>query len=184
MASLGMHGIRIARRGNAARLVVGAPPYLQVLVVILAIAGLCGLLHLEQQGDLADLAPAWVLWSAVPLVLAGVLYRFLLHRTLVTVKGGTLAVERRPIRLPPSYAVRVDDIRAVDTDVKVTTRRDKYGNEHDSYRFTVQLSLTSDWRPRRLYRTGSESAAVAFRQTIMMMIENDRAMNRGKASSS
>jgi hypothetical protein len=178
MASLTMHGIKVKRRGNAARMIVGTPPLMQVLVAILTGAGLFGLIHLQRQGEFTDVAPPWAFWTTVSAVALCVLYRWLFHHTLITVKGKSVAVERHPIPFPLPYSVRLGDIKSVDTDVKVTTRRDKYGNEHDSYRFTVQLSLESDWRPKRLYKTSSEAAAVAFRQTVLMMIENARAMNR------
>jgi len=182
MTSLSMHGIKVKRRGNAARMVVGTPPLMQVLVVVLTGAGLFGLIHLQQQGEFTKLAPPWVFWTAVSAVVLCVLYRWLFHYMLITIKGNSVAVERHPVPFPLPFSVRLEDIKDVDTDVKVTTRRDKYGNEHDSFRFTVQLSLESDWRPKRLYKTSSETAAVAFRQTVLMMIENARAMNRPSVS--
>jgi arylamine N-acetyltransferase len=108
-----------------------------------------------------------------------VLYYGIFHRVSIIFKGDSLTVVRSPIPLPSSYRVSLADIREIDTHVKIVTHRDKHGNEHESYRFTVQLSLISDWRPRRLYRTSSEPAAVLFRQTLAMMLDNARAMNRG-----
>jgi hypothetical protein len=176
MSSLGWHGFKVKRRGNAARMIVGTSPFTQVLVVVLCVGGFAWLASMARDGGLPDIGPPWAIWTGTTVVALGVLYRYLFHRVLITIKGGSLAVERRPVPFPRSYRVRLSDINSVDTDVKVTTHRDKYGHERESYTFIVQLSLQSDYRPRRLYRTGSEAAAVAFRQTLVMMIDNARAM--------
>lgn len=177
MDSLKWHGIKVVRRGNAARMIVSTPLLVQAIVVAACLAAGIGLGALQQLGELPDIAPSWVIWTAAVAILALVLYRYLFHRLFITIKGTTLHAERRPLPWPSSFQVQLADLKSIDTDVKVTEHRDKYGNEHETYRFTVQLSLISDWRPRRLFRTGSESAAVTFRQTLLMMVENARAMN-------
>jgi hypothetical protein len=176
VASLGWHGFKIKRRGNAARLIVGASPFAQVLAVVLCVGAFVGMAYMANDGGLPEIGPPWAIFTVVTVIAVCVLYRFLFHRVLITMKGRTVAVERRPLPLPRPYQVSLTDIGSVDTDVKVTTRRDKYGQEHDSFTFTVQLSLRSDYRPKKLYRTSSEAAAVTFRQTLVMMIENARAM--------
>jgi multidrug transporter EmrE-like cation transporter len=180
MASLGWHGFKIKRRGNAARLIVGTSPIMQVLVAVLCVGAFVWLGMAARDGNLPGFAPPWAIWTGSMTIALCVLYRYLFHRTLITIKGGGLAVERRPIPFPLSFRVSLPDINSVDTDVKVTVHRDKYGHERESYTFIVQLSLQSDYRPKRLYRTGSETAAVTFRQTLVMMIENARAMGGGR----
>lgn len=177
MGSLAWHGIKVIRRGNAARMVVSTPVLVQVVAVLACLAAALGMSFLQSEGDLRNLAPSWVLWTVVVAILALVLYRYLFHRLFITIKGQTLIAERKPLPFPRPFRVQLADLKSIDTDVKVTEHRDKYGQEHETFRFTVQLSLISDWRPRRLYRTRSESAAVTFRQNLLMMVENARAMN-------
>ncbi len=161
-------------------MIVSAPPPIQIVVVVACLLVGTGLGRLQQMGKLPDFAPSWAIWSAVVAILAVALYRYLFHRLFITIKGTVLHAERRPLPWPSSFHIQLADLKGIDIDVKVTEHRDKYGQEHETYRFTVQLSLVNDWRPRRLYRTGSEAAAVTFRQTLLMMVENAQAMNANR----
>lgn len=178
MDALTWHGFKVERRGKAARLIVATPPRGQVLAIVAIVGGAFGIDYLDTGRTFSPLE-SWQVWAIFGAVALVALYYGIFHRVFITFKGDSLTVVRSPIPLPSSYQVKLADIREIDTHVKVITHQDKHGNEHESYRFTVQLSLISDWRPRRLYRTRSEPAAVLFRQTLSMMLANARAMNQG-----
>ncbi len=167
-------GVKFSYRHKRLRLVLRLSLWLRVLIVLIW-TGATGVLLVDRVNPrLLDLGfTQWLSGMQLAGILAAgaiICLNFLLLKTVVQISAKTLEVVHLPWHIPSGVKLATRNILYAEIDTKETVRRDRYGNEYSTYRFTVQLSL-GNAPPVAVYVTRAEAQAVFLRKILQAYLD-------------
>jgi hypothetical protein len=172
-------GVEVYFRDNALRIVartsLAGRIFLAVLWVAASILILLAVVSPRTVGVLGDLPLTGPQFGAVWSVLTLVLYHFYAHKTTITLDRQSVTTVNEPWHVPFAVKVPMADVLYAETDTIIHTHRDRYGNEHETFTFHVQLTRESTPDHPILYRTGDEARAAYLRRVVQRYVEDCKA---------